>query len=187
MLCKQPSTKALDLKLTRRCALTAALLLPGCGFRPLYGTNRSTSGDTVYDLAMIDVALIPNRSGQLLRQSLQQRLYGSGDEATAKQYHLSVSLAVAGEAIGEQADSSVTRLRQFGSANWTLKKLDPAQTFVASGLARSLDGVNVIDDQFFAADIEGETVARRIADTLAEQITIQLATYFSHRNAIKPG
>ena len=174
------------LKLTRRGTLMVALLLPGCGFRPLYGSDGGASGGATHDLAMIDVALIPNRSGQLLRQSLQQRLYGPGDDAPAKEYQLSVSLAVAGEAIGEQADSSVTRLRQFGSANWTLKKLDPTQTFVASGLARSLDGVNIIDDQFFAADIEGETVARRMADTLAEQITIQLAAYFSHQIAIKP-
>ena len=174
-----------ELKLARRSALMVILLLAGCGFHPLYGSNGSASGGSSHDLAMIDVATIPNRSGQLLRQSLQQRLYGSGDDAPAKQYQLSVSLAVTGEAIGEQADSSVTRLRQFGSANWTLKKLDPTQTFVASGLARSLDGVNIIDNQFFAADIEGETVARRMADTLAEQITIQLAAYFSRQAVMK--
>ena len=131
--------------------------------------------------------IIPNRSGQLLRQSLQQRLSGSGDDAPAKEYELAVSLSVTGEAIGEQADSSVTRVRQFGSANWTLKRLDTAQTFVASGLARSLDGVNVIDEQYFAADIEGETVARRMADTLADQITLQLAAYFGHQAAVKTG
>ena len=178
--------KASALKLTRRSALMITLLLPGCGFRPLYGSDGNASGGASHDLAMIDVALIPNRSGQLLRQSLQQRLYGPGDDAPAKRYQLSVSLAVTGEAIGEQADSSITRLRQFGSANWTLKKLDPAQTFVASGLARSLDGVNIIDEQFFAADVEGETVARRMADTLAEQIEIQLAAYFSHLASIRP-
>ena len=176
---------ASTLKLTRRIALMGILVLPGCGFRPLYGGDGSVSGGASHDLAMIDVALIPNRSGQLLRQSLQQRLYGPGDDAAAKQYQLSVSLAVTGEAIGEQADSSITRLRQFGSANWTLKKLDSAQTFIASGLARSLDGVNIIDEQFFAADIEGETVARRMADTLAEQIEIQLAAYFSHQAVIR--
>ena len=178
---------AATLKFIRRSALTVTLLLPGCGFRPLYGSYDSSSGSESRSLAMIDVALIPNRSGQLLRQSLQQRLYGSGDDAPAKQYQLLVSLAVTGEAIGEQADSSITRLRQFGSANWTLKKLDSAQTYVASGLARSLDGVNIIDEQFFAADVEGETVARRMADTLAEQITIQLAAYFSHQALIGPG
>ncbi len=136
---------------------------------------------------MIDVALIPNRAGQLLRQSLQQRLYGAGDDAPAKEYQLNVSLGVTGEAIGEQADSSVTRLRQFGAANWTLKRLDPAQTFVASGLARSLDGVNIIDEQYFAADIEGETVAKRMADTLADQIALQLAAYFNHQASVKSG
>ena len=173
-------------RVSRRGVMMLALALPGCGFHPVYGNDGEVAGGAAQDLAQIDVALIPNRSGQLLRQSIQQRLYGSGDDALAKQYELSVSLAVTGEAIGEQADSSVTRLRQFGSANWTLKKLDPAQTFVASGLARSLDGVNIVDEQFFAADIEGETVARRMADTLAEQITLQLAAYFHHQDLARP-
>ena len=172
--------------MTRRAALTLALLLPGCGFRPVYGSG-GMGGLVGQDLASIDVALIPNRSGQLLRQALQQRLYGAGDDAPAKQYQLTVSFGVTGEAIGEQADSSVTRLREFGSANWTLKMLDPVRTLVTSGQARSLDGVNIIDEQYFAADIEGEAVARRMAETLASQITVQLAAYFNHRAAVARG
>ena len=164
-----------------------ALLVSGCGFRPLYSSSGGVAGGEDHDLAMIDVALIPNRSGQLLRQALQERLYGTGADAPAKQYVLTVGFGVTGEAISEQEDSSVTRLRQFGSANWTLKRLDPAQSFVASGAARSLDGVNIIDEQYFAADVEGESVARRMADTLADQITLQLAAYFNHSKAVAHG
>ncbi len=170
-------------RLTRRSAVLLGLLLPGCGFRPVYGSGGGVDGGAAHDLAMVDVALIPNRSGQLLRQALQQQLYGTGDDVPAKQYQLSVSFGVAGEAIGEQEDSSVTRVRQFGSANWTLKRLDPTETFVASGRARSLDGINIIDNQYFASDVEGESVMRRMAFNLAEQITVQLASYFNHRAA----
>ncbi len=167
--------------MSRRLAVALALWLPGCGFRPVYGSGGRVGGSVKRDLASVDVGLIPNRSGQLLRQALQQQLYGADDAAPAKQYQLAVSFGVTGEAIGEQADSSVTRLRQFGSASWTLKMLDPTQTIVTSGLARSLDGVNIIDEQYFAADVEGEAVAARMADTLASEITLQLAAYFNHR------
>ena len=173
--------------LPRRAVVLLALLLPGCGFRPLYGSDGGVAAGEDHNLAMIDVALIPNRSGQLLRQALQQRLYGTGNDAPAKQYTLTVGFSVAGEAISEQEDSSVSRLRQFGAANWTLKRLDPAQSLVASGLARSLDGVNIIDEQYFATDVESETVARRMADTLADQITLQLAAYFNRSKAVAPG
>ena len=173
--------------ISRRLALALAVWLPGCGFRPVYGSGGRVGGSIGRDLSSIDVALIPNRSGQLLRQALQQQLYGAGDDAPAKQYELTVSFGVTGEAIGEQADSSVTRLRQFGSANWTLKMLDPTRTLLTSGLARSLDGVNIIDEQYFAADVEGEAAAARMADTLASEITVQLAAYFNHRAVLARG
>ena len=175
-------------RLSRRALVSwVGLSLAGCGFHPVYGSGGGVSSGAAYDLATVDVALIPNRSGQLVRQALQQRFYGTGDEAPAKQYQLVVSFGVAGAAISEQSDSSITRLRQLGSANWTLKRLDPAETTVAHGLARSLDGVNIIDQQYFASDIEGETVARRMADNIADQITLQVSAYFNRQHTTAPG
>ena len=46
-----------------------------------------------------------------------------------------------------------------------------------------MDGYNVIDNQFFAADLENEVVQRRVAEALADQITLQLASYFAKRAA----
>ncbi len=174
-------------RLSRRGLIAGAgLALSGCGFHPVYGGDGG-SGGAAHDLETVDVGLIPNRSGQLVRQALQQRFYGTGDDAPAKRYQLVVSFGVAGAAIGEQSDSSITRLRQFGSANWTLKRLDPAETTVAHGLVRSLDGVNIIDQQYFSSDIEGETVARRMAENIADQITLQVAAYFNRQRATPPG
>ena len=157
----------------------AVLALGGCGFHPVYGSGGGVASGSGRELTAIDVSLIPERAGQLLRQALQQRLAGTGYDVPAKRYQLVVSFGIATAAIGEQADSSVTRLREFGTANWTLKRLDPGQSVVTSGVARSLDGVNVIDEQYFASDIAGETANRRIADNIADEITLQLAAYFN--------
>jgi LPS-assembly lipoprotein len=46
-----------------------------------------------------------------------------------------------------------------------------------------VDGLNVIDTQYFAMDLENEVVTRRLANALADQITIQLAAYFRKRAA----
>jgi LPS-assembly lipoprotein len=43
--------------------------------------------------------------------------------------------------------------------------------------------VNIFNEQFFAADLENETVQRRLAEQIADQITIQLAAYFRHQAA----
>ena len=44
-----------------------------------------------------------------------------------------------------------------------------------------LDGINILDNQYFAADLETETVFRRIAESCADQITLQVATFLKRR------
>ena len=152
--------------------------LAGCGFHPLYGSQPNGTAPR-RELAAINVELIPDRPGQLLRQALQQRL--DQGEGTPKRFSLSVSFGVAGESIGIQRDTSSTRLREVATATWTLKSLDPARTVVTNGTARAVDGVNILDQQYFAADLEGETATRRITETVADEIAQQIASYFARR------
>ena len=160
--------------------MLGTMALSACGFHPLYAPRGATASGPQQELAAIDVSLIPDRPGQLLRQALQQRL--DHDSAVAKRYTLEVSFGVAGDAIGIQRDSTSTRVRQVATATWSLKALDPAHTLVTNGTARALDGVNIIDQQYFAADLEGETATKRITETVADQITLQIASYFARRN-----
>ncbi len=165
----------------RSLLLGLAFGLTGCGFRPVYAV-RGKSSPARHELGLVDVALLPDRPGQLLRQALQQRLTNPS-ESLAKRYELSVNFGITADTIGIQQDSTPTRIRQTGVATWSLKMLDPASTLVTAGSARALDGVNIIDQQFFEADLAGETVQRRIAETIADQITLQLASYFSQHAA----
>ena len=59
----------------------------------------------------------------------------------------------------------------IGNANWTLIAQDPARTRLTSGSAKAVDGLNIFDAQYFAADLENEAVQRRLAEALADQIT----------------
>jgi LPS-assembly lipoprotein len=155
----------------------AASGLGGCGFHPLYGRLGASGGAVAPELASIYVTVMAERQGQLLRQALQQRLAGTDDSGT-KVYELSGGLNIAAEAIGIQQDSSSTRLRFNGSSNWTLKKLDLANTIVTTGTARATDGININNQEYFAADLETSAAYRRLADTVADQITQDLAIYF---------
>ena len=151
--------------------------LSGCGFRPLYGRYGASGGAVSPQLASIFVAVMSERQGQLLRQALQQRLAGS-DDSGVKLYELSGGLAIAAEAIGIQQDTSSTRVRFSASSSWTLKNNDLASSVVTTGVARAVDGVNVNNQEYFAVDLETSAAYRRLAETVADQITQDLAIYF---------
>ncbi len=160
----------------RALLLGAAGALSGCGFHPIYAPT-ARGGTIGPELASIYVGVMAERQGQLLRQALQRRLEGT-DAGVAKQYELTGGLAISIEAIGIQEDTSATRVRINGSSNWTLRKLDLHSTLVTQGLARATDGYNVNDQEYFAADLEQGAAYGRIAETIASEITLDLAAYF---------
>ena len=142
----------------------------GCGFRPLYGNHSQVQSQ----LAGIDVALIPDRTGQLLRQELQRRLLGS--VAGPVQYTLNVSLSLHTDIAGILASNSVaTRQRLSADAQWTLHDASNPQKIIAHGTANAADAENILNQQYFAADIETDAVNGRLMELLADQITGQLA------------
>jgi LPS-assembly lipoprotein len=163
----------------RRAVLAGAgLLLTGCGWHAVYAPDAlGVPGPAQSNLAAISVALIPERTGQLLRLALQKRFERFGI-VTAPRYTLTTTFSIASEAIGIQSDSSATRIRLSGAADWQLASLTPPVATITSGNARDVEGVNVIDQQYFALDLETEAVQRRIADAVADQIMRQLASYF---------
>ena len=162
-------------------ALGACAALGGCGFRPVYmRTASGNPGAAQRELAAVDVRIIPDRPGQLLRQALQDRMeLGSSDEP--RRYELRVAYWIAGEGVAIEPNSLSSRVRLIGNANWTLIAQDPGRTVLLNGGAHAVDGFNTFDAQFFAGDLETEQVQRRLADAVAEQITAQLASYFRRR------
>jgi LPS-assembly lipoprotein len=162
-------------------ALTAGAALSGCGFQPVYmPTASGAPGAAQRELAAIQVALIPDRPGQLLRQALQDRLE-MGTSGVARRYDLAVSFWIAGEGIAVQQNSTATRLRETGNANWTLIAQDVGRTRLTSGFAKAIDALNITDEQYFGADLENEALQKRMAGAIADQITMQLAIYFRRR------
>ena len=156
-------------------------LVAGCGFRPLYAPAGSgLASPAATELAAIYVPVFAERQGQLLRQALQQRFEGSGT-GIAKKYELTAFISLSAEGLATQADSSSSRVRLIGSAPWVLRELSVERAVVTQGGSRVLDGYNIINQQFFAAELENETAVRRIASALADQITLQLGSFFLRR------
>ncbi len=167
----------------RSLALGPLMLLGGCGFRPLYAPAASgAAGPASAELAAIYVPVMQERAGQLLRQALQQRLEGSG-AGTAKKYELIAYISVGSEGIGIQPDNAASRVRLTGAAPWTLRALSPERPVVVQGNSRVLDGFNIANQQYFAAELDNEAAVRRIASALADQIVVQVAAHFQRQAA----
>lgn len=163
--------------------LGACAVLAGCGFEPVYmRTGSGRPGPAQRDLAAIDVGIIPDRPGQLLRQALQER-FGSDAGDAPPRYRLTVGYSIAGQGIGILQSSIATRVRMIGTANWTLRPADGGPV-VTSGTAKAVDGFDVLDQQYFAADLSTEQTQRRLASELADDITMQLAVFFRRRAAV---
>lgn len=170
--------------LGRRLALLgAAGGLAGCGFHPLYApASGGAPGPAAAELAAVYVPVMSERTGQLLRQALQQRFDGTGT-GVAKRYQLDVNYNVAGEGVAVQRDNSTTRIRLVGTASWVLRTLSPERKALAQGSARVLDGFNILNQQYFAADLEGQSATLRVTQALADQITLKLGIYFQQTAA----
>jgi LPS-assembly lipoprotein len=166
---------------TRRWfCLGGTALLAGCGFQPVYmPTASNKAGPAQREMAQVNVPVIPDRPGQLLRQALQAEL--RSDSGGLAAYDLRVFFAISGEGISVLNDNIATRVRMIGTASWSLVQRNAQQTLLTSGSARSMDGLNVFNEQYFAADLETEAVQKRIADNVAQQIATQLAIWFRER------
>jgi LPS-assembly lipoprotein len=159
--------------------LAAAAVTGGCGFHPLYGAHSPGAPD----LAAVYVDLIPNRNGQLLRQALQARFEGT-DSNVPKRYTLSVAYYAAAQGIGVQENNFTTRNRSVGNATWVLHPAGDTSKILTYGVVRSVDGYNVIDEQFFYQDLSEDAVEHRLAEALADQIKTGLALYFDKQKPV---
>jgi LPS-assembly lipoprotein len=161
--------------------MLASPWLAACGFHPVYGPAASGKDSAAASaLAEISVGVIPERTGQLLRLALQERFERAGI-APARKYDLAVGFAITAEAVGIQQDTTSTYVRLVGTATYSLVAQDPARATLTSGAARTVDGLNIFDQQFFAADQETDAVERRMSQAVADQIALQLATFFATR------
>jgi LPS-assembly lipoprotein len=153
-------------------------LTPGCGFHPIYGsTGGGRDGPAQDGLAATQISNIASRPGQLLRQALQSR-FERGGAGVSHRYELYVAFGIGQEGISVQQDNSIARNRLIGTATWSLFGQDPGHSTLTSGIARSVDGTDVVNEQFFAADLGVEAAQRRICEAVADQITLDLAGYF---------
>ncbi|HKX90570.1 MAG TPA: hypothetical protein VJM13_15255, partial [Sphingopyxis sp.] len=103
-------------------AAAAALVLSGCGYRPVYGEHSvATSGDAGRaGLQSVKVLGIADRRGQLLRNYLLDRMNPSGEPATPR-YVLAVTTSEATRVTDSRPDGTATRADLIVQVRYNLR------------------------------------------------------------------
>ncbi len=146
----------------------------GCGFRPLYGGTDSPFGGTAVRLNEVEIAVIPDRVGQKLRNLLIDRFYLQGRPATPV-YRLESSLGITSTDVGLRADGSATRALMRVTAAYRLVDIE-ARKVVFTGQARSMIDYDIPDPQLAALVNERDAIDRGLVD-LADEITTRVAVF----------
>jgi LPS-assembly lipoprotein len=163
---------------TRRTALLLGLggALSGCGFHPVYAPSGDGPGPAA-QLTEVEIKPIYERPGQILRQALLGRF--RSESGQPRKFDLAVNFWITGEAQGVLDFTQPTRMRLVGATTWTLTSRDAKSTKLTEGHERVVDGFDIFDSQYFAQDLANEAVQRRMAEAMAERITIHLAVWFN--------
>ena len=151
------------------CALGTALLLAGCGFRPLYGRNDGPSGAP--SLVEVDIDLIKDREGQILRNFLIDRFQPNG----AGRYRLETALIISEQDLGVAEDATTTRSRVLVTANFKLRYGDRTYRFSSRG-AGSFSTVQSDYGTLVARQDATERSLRSIADEAKVRVSTFLKT-----------
>ncbi|MCP5087343.1 MAG: hypothetical protein GY952_11135 [Rhodobacteraceae bacterium] len=145
---------------------SAALLLWGCGFEPVY--KKGSAASELRGKIAIDV--VRGRNGFELRERLEERLGRAGEAAP---YVLTFKLDVTQTGLAVTADEGTTRYNLTGVVKYTIRN--------------SATGIIVFEDQaknFTAFSSTTETYPTRVAEldanvrlaqALAEQIAARIA------------
>jgi len=157
----------------------ACVAAAGCGYQPLY-RQAPVNGSTVESsLASVTVDRIPDRTGQELRNALEQALgsaLANGGGARSGRYHLRISLTDTSVDVAlRRLDASVSRSDMQVTATWWLLEDDRV---IRQGSAQAVLNYAVQTNQYptIASIKNAESQG---AQLVADDIVRQLQAYFS--------
>jgi LPS-assembly lipoprotein len=168
------------IKSLRIITLTTALALAGCGFQPIHGQNSAASGEA---LAGIDIELIADRTGQMLRNELIQQMHPRGGRTPAR-YGLSVTLGESLRNFAIRKDEIATRANLIMVARFAVTSRGDGKKMF-NGSVRSVNSYNILTSDFATLSAR-EDARRRAVQQLAAGITQRLSVWLVQAGGTPP-
>jgi LPS-assembly lipoprotein len=143
----------------------------------MYGEQAHAATPVSADLAAIDVALIPDRTGQQLRNQLEQLLDPAGAASVPDRYTLSVQLREKVDTFAVERSGFATRANIELIAAYSLQE-NSGGTRVLAGSTRTISAYNLLDNDFSTV-VAADDARNRAVQQLAYEIRNRLAAHFS--------
>ncbi len=149
----------------------AALALAGCGFQPVHGEGSAASN---VGLANFDIAIIKDRTGQMMRNEMLRQMQPRG-AVRSPRFKLSVSLTEARTSLAIKKNAVATRANLILDARYVVvDKADGAQ--LLSAQAQSVNSYNILTSDFATLSAR-EDARKRAVLQLARNIKERLAVW----------
>ena len=161
--------------------LVLALGLSNCGFEPLYGTKSPEAQAVAVSLPNIDIASIPNRDGQYLRNLLIDRLYTSGRPDAAPYLLKFSTLQKDVVTLGIQKDATATRAQIQITAHMDLIDKTTNKPVLQRDL-KTVGAYNMLDNQL-AALVSQQNITESILQEMKDDAVTELTLYFRRKAA----
>ena len=158
-------------------AVAAALtLLGGCGFHPLYGRDSASHQPAIAaEFASIQIAVLPDKLGQKMRNLLIDSLHISGASAEP-QYTLTMTVKEAVINLGLQENSTSTRGQVRITVEYFLSDKLTGKTLLKETL-RTSAGYNILINQFSSL-LSQDDAENQGLQQISDQMTEHMALYF---------
>jgi LPS-assembly lipoprotein len=156
-------------------AISLLLGLASCGFQPLYGSKGVSGSDAVAHLAAVRISPIPDRSGQLLRNALRDKLTPRGKHARAV-YQLDVSLEESRSDLVILQDATSTFAKMRISAKYVLNDTASGRP-LTRGTSESTTVFNIVESEFANLNAQSDARARAV-NQISDDIRLRLGLFF---------
>jgi LPS-assembly lipoprotein len=160
----------------KNCIGIVLLLLVGCGFQPLYAPQQKINSE---ELHQIKIAIIADRSGQLLRNHLSFLLTPNGAPAHPK-YILEITLLETRMDINLRRDATSRRAQITVKATYSLKST-PGGDLLKTAYIEETSGFSIGSQADFAslpAIVSEKDTRERLVEAIAQKLKLDLATFF---------
>jgi len=151
---------------SRRRTLAGLLALPGCSFAPLYAEGSLARGLT----GSIAIAPMEGAFGFAMRERLETRLR----PVTDLRYVLQIRTSIAVEERAISTDNSITRFTLDAQSAFDITPVGATEPVFAD-TARAFTAYSAVASPF-ATRVAEEDARNRLAQSLADQIVLRLAT-----------
>lgn len=154
--------------------LATSLLVAGCGFQPMYA--KSNNGDALKQhLSAVEVGVITDREGQMLRNALERRFERGAGNRIAKRYRLDVTLSEQKVESSFLRDNTGSRATLTMTAMATLMMGDKRLWW---GQSQSTTAYNVLPEHF-SVEMSLRSARERAIEQLADDISQSVAMFLS--------